>query len=108
MAEFHGKFNKLREENKTEGAQTVLEDKDFKLLAVNETHFTRADILKMHVSNLGSLGPQQRRQVYEKIQNVRSMHARQIFLKELNMLGWQFKNKVKNPDPVKASLENIS
>lgn len=88
-------------------AQTVLKDKDIKLLTLNDSKLSRGDILRMHVKNYAELGLKQRRQVYEKIQNQKSMHARNIFLKELNMVGWQFRNKTKNPDPVKASLEDL-
>ena len=98
---------RLADKNETE-AQTVLKNRDLKLLTLNDTKLSRSDILKMHVKNYDQLGLKQRRQVYEKIQNQRSLHARKIFLKELNMVGWQFKNKTKNPDPVKAQLEDLS
>lgn len=98
---------KMTEHTKTD-KQSVLDKKDIKLLTLNEADLTRADILKMHVKNYHELGPRQRRQVFEKIQNQRAMHARTVFLKELNVIGWQFKNKTQNPDPVKASLEQVS
>ena len=49
-----------------------------------------------------------RRAVFSKVQNIKAMHARKIFLKELNVLGMKFKNQNKNPDPLKAELENVS
>jgi len=95
------KFNSSRK-------QTVLNEEDIKLMALNDAKLSRKDVVKMHITNIHQLGLRQRRQVYEKIQNRRSMHARKIFLKELNMVGWQFKNKTANPDPKKASLEQLS
>lgn len=95
-------------EKLNDNKSSVLSTKDLKLLAINETPLTRQDILKMHVKNYGELGLKQRRQVYEKIQNTKAMQARKIFLKELNVLGWQFRNKTQNPDPQRASLEEIS
>lgn len=62
----------------------------------------------MHVKNWYKLDEKSKRSVYEKVQSVRAMQARKIFLKELNVLGHQFKNKTKNPDPVKAKLEELS
>lgn len=90
------------------GKQTILSEEDLKLMAINDHNLNPRDTIKMHVKNYYQLGPKQRNQVYQKIQNKKAMHARDIFLKELNMVGWQFKNKTANPDPMKASLEEIS
>jgi hypothetical protein len=108
MKVFRDDYTERVDEHNKLDKQTVLDKKDIKLLALNESDLTRADILKMHVKNLHELGPRQKRQVFEKIQNQRAMHARKVFLKELNVIGWQFKNKTQNPDPVKASLEQVS
>ena len=101
-------YNQRMEKFNSSGKQTVLNEADIKLMALNEAKLSRKDVVKMHITNINQLGLRQRRQVYEKIQNKRSMHARKIFLKELNMVGWQFKNKTANPDPKKASLEQLS
>ena len=98
--------NKMQQKYKSK-KQSVLNKADIKLMTLNETYISKTDLIKMYVKNYKDLGPKQRRQVYAKIQNKRSMHARKIFLKELNMLGWQFKNKTANPDPAKASLEEL-
>mmetsp|Transcript_6688 Transcript_6688/g.5814 ORF Transcript_6688/g.5814 Transcript_6688/m.5814 type:complete len:280 (+) Transcript_6688:2-841(+) len=114
-AEFKAKKEQINEDYKqrleqklSSEKQTVLDDRDIKLLALNDTQMRRKDVVKMHVKNIGELGEKARRQVYEKIQNQRSMHARKIFLKELNMIGWQFKNKTANPNPAKANLEEMN
>jgi hypothetical protein len=108
MAEFYKEFKELKNDKNESGTQSVISDQDLKLFAVNESNLTRTDIIKMHVKNYHELGPKQKRQVFAKIQSTKAMHARKIFLKELNVVGWQFKNKVKNPDPMKASLEELS
>jgi hypothetical protein len=56
----------------------VLDDRDLKLLAVSDMKLSRKDILKMHVKNWSELGLKQRRQVYERIQNQRALHARNM------------------------------
>lgn len=101
-------YKNMVAEQEQSDKQTVLEKRDFKLLAVNDVKLTKAEILQMHVKNYTELGLRQRRQVYEKIQNTKAMHARKIFLKELNVIGWQFKNKTVNPDADKAKLEQLS
>lgn len=101
-------YKKMVTEQKSSDKQTVLDNKDFKLLAINGAKLTKTEILKMHVKNYAELGLKQRRQVYEKIQNTKALHARNIFLKELNVIGWQFKNKTINPNADKAKLEQLS
>jgi hypothetical protein len=108
MKEVEDSYKHMLSQKVNSDKQTLLDKTDIKLLAVNEGQLTRGDIMRMHVKNYAELAPRESRRVYEKVMNQRSMHARKVFLKELNMLGWQFKNKTKNPDPMKAKLEELS
>ena len=93
VSKFEENYKEKLEKFEASNKQTVLDKKDVKLMSLNEAKLTKADILRMHVKNGYQLDYRQRRKVYEKIQNTRAMHARKVFLKELNMLGWQFRHK---------------
>ena len=108
MKNIYKDYKSRVEEKNSSDQQTVLENRDLKLMAINDAKLSKSEIIKMHVKNWSELNLRQRRQVYEKIQNTKAMHARQIFLKELNVVGWQFKNKTINPDSSKAKLEQLS
>ena len=105
--EIQSNYEKLKSEDYSDSTQNVMTDADLKLLAETDTKLTRKQILQLHCKDWWKLDLKKRRTVYEKIQNQKAMHARNIFLKELNVVGWQFKNKTKNPDPVKAQLEDV-
>lgn len=102
--DYQQKIKKQEESDK----QTVLNKDDMRLLTINDHNLSEMDTIKMHVKNFYHLEEKAKNQIYAKIQSRKAMHAREIFLKELNMVGWQFKNKTANPDPMKASLEELS
>lgn len=72
----------------------------------------------MYVKNWADLDLKQRRQVMGKVQSQRAMHAKEIFLKELSVLGRKMKkqedakdekSRIKNKrDPLKLKLEAIT
>lgn len=72
----------------------------------------------MYVKNHHDLDLKQRRQVYAKLQRERSIHAKEIFLKELSALGRKMRSqefakdemsRIKNKkDPLKLKLEQLT
>lgn len=72
------------EENST---TAPFEERDLKLLATTKVKLSQNDILKMHVKNWSELDLKQRRKVMGHINAQRSMHAKEIFLKELSTIG---------------------
>lgn len=79
----------LREEYSQSKNRTVLEGKDIGFIAQTQTGLTQAEILKKYVKNWSELDLKGKRKVMGHIQKQRSMHAKEIFLKELSSIGRQ-------------------
>lgn len=72
----------------------------------------------MYVKNWAELDLKQRRKIMSHIQAQRSKHAKEVFLKELSVIGKEFKKSkdalIENSrlkgkkDPMKLKLENIN
>ena len=108
----------LLEKANQEGTLSILDEQDIEFMATTKVKLTQKDILKMYVGNWASLDLKQRRKVMGFIQAQRSKHAKEIFLKELALLGRKMhhqkeallaNNRVENKkDPLKLKLESIT
>ena len=89
----------------------MLSQEDIEFLATVKAKTSQTEILKMYVQNWAELDLKQRRRILGKINSMRAMHAKEIFLKELGTLGNRMGSKsgdYSRKDPLLMQLEGIT
>lgn len=87
---------------------SVLSEHELKVVQnLKKKYINKSHILKDYVKNYQVLSGKERRVVHSKIQSVRAMQAKEIFMKEMAAISYKLKNTEQSQDPEKKKLENL-
>jgi large subunit ribosomal protein L47 len=96
------------EKKENSNSVSVLSARELKIVSnLKKKYVGRNAILNDYVQNHKYLNPKEKRVITSKIQSVRAMQAKEIFMKEMAAISYKLKNTKQSKDPMKSKLENL-